>query len=177
MNILTNDNDPGWFAIYLGQSKEVSRRVTYHQGHYLTTQKPSLHYFNWKLPGVKSTFVLLGHIAPEVSETEILLNIGEQLLGTVFHVFPEKMLPEYLPEGASIRQPHKGLMIARAISQGLLRGGQEDAWMLWKSSNPIALRYANEYYKESLDKGRQMYEALEALKYDPTDFLSESSGR
>jgi hypothetical protein len=45
-------------------------------------------------------------------------------------------------------------MVARPMSQGH-KNAVNDSWMLWKSTNPLTLRYANENYKASLDMGRQ----------------------
>lgn len=157
LNILTRGDDPSWFALYPGQSANVTERITYHRGKYDKLDKPSLHYFTWRSPGVRSTFVSLGRLTPDIRQQDdwdLLLNVGEQLIGTILQAFPEVMLPEYLPSGVPVRDPHRGLMIARAMNQGRFKA-QDDTWMLYKSSNPIVQSFVNTYYKESLDKGRQ----------------------
>ena len=152
LNILTDKADPDWYALYFGQSNEVDKRIRYHTTHYQTRQ--SLHYFTWRQPEKVSVFVLLGTMSKEVQEQDLVLNIGEQLLGVLFQALPEKMLPEYLPPEVQVRAPHRGLMVARPMNQSHTNASA-DSWMVWKSSNPIALLYAKECYQESLDKGRQ----------------------
>lgn len=152
LNILTDENDPSWFALYVGQTIEVDKRIRYHQTHYLTHR--SLHYFAWQQHGKKSVFVLLGRVPDWIKDRDLVLNIGEQLLGVTFQALPEKMLPEYLPTSVPVRLPHRGLMVARPMNQSH-NSASSDSWMLWSSSDLIAQKYAETYYKESLDKGRQ----------------------
>jgi hypothetical protein len=68
-----------------------------------------------------------------------VLNISEQLLGTILQALPEKVLPEDLPPGVEVCLPHRGLMVARPMSQGH-KNAVNDSWMLWKSTNPLTLR-------------------------------------
>jgi hypothetical protein len=158
MNVLTDEADPTWFALYPGQSMNVGKRVRFHKNNYLVA-RTSLHYFTWKQSGKKPDFVLLGQLPPGTQDEELVLNIGEQLLGTILQALPEKMLPEYLPPGVEVRLPHRGLMVARAMSQGH-RSAVNDSSMLYKSTNPLTMRFVNEYYKVSLEKARQRQVAL-----------------
>jgi hypothetical protein len=158
MNVLTDEADPTWFALYPGQSINVGKRVRFHKNKYLIAPS-SLHYFTWKQSGKKPAFVLLGQLPAGTQDEELVLNICEQLLGTILQALPEKMLPEYLPPGVEVRLPHRGLMVARAMSQGH-KSAVNDSWMLYKATNPLTLRFANEYYKVSLEKGRQKQVAL-----------------
>jgi hypothetical protein len=89
-----------------------------------------------------------------IEDEGLVLNISEQLLGTIFQALPENMLPEYLPPGVEVRLPYRGLMVAGPMSEGH-KNAANDSWMLWKSTNPLTLRYANENDKASLDMGRQ----------------------
>jgi hypothetical protein len=73
--------------------------------------------------------VLLGRVARETPDIEYVLNIGEQVLGTVLQALAEKLLTEHLPTDVPIHQPHYGLMVARPMSQGF-RNVTDDAWML-----------------------------------------------
>ena len=91
-----------------------------------------------------------------------MLNVGEQFLGTIVQALPEVMLPQYLPEGVEVRLPHRGLMVARPMQQSQ-GNATKDSWMLWKSSNPTTLRYANTHYKESLDEGRRTQVAQQQI--------------
>lgn len=86
-------------------------------------------------------------------DRDIVLNIGEQLLGIILQALPEQMWPEYLPQHVKIHQPHRGLMVARPMNQSHTKA-TSDSWMLWKASDEITLRYANTYYNVSLDRGR-----------------------
>jgi hypothetical protein len=161
MDILTDETDQTRWMLYPGQSMDVGKRVRYHKSHHLTAST-SLHYFHWNQPGKKPVFVLLGRVPTGLEDEGLVLNIGEQLLGNILQALPEKMLPEYLPPGVEVRLPHRGLMVARPMSQNHREAGRvDDSWMLWKSTNPLTLRYANEVYKASLDRGRQTQVALQ----------------
>lgn len=152
LNILTDETDLSWFALYPGQSIEVNKRIRYHQTHHKTHH--SLHYFTWNQASKKSIFVLLGSVPDRISDQEMVLNIGEQLLGVILQALPEQMLPQYLPPGVQVRLPHRGLMVARPMNQSHANA-TSDSWMVWKSTNPITRLYAQTYYQESLDKGRE----------------------
>lgn len=158
LHIITDETDPTWYALYVGQSEMVGKRIRYHKTHF--TIADSLHYFTWRHPGKKSVFVLLGCLPVGLEDEAIILNIGEQLLATVFQALPEVMMPEYLPSGVKVRLPHHGLMVARPMKQGH-RDAVNDAWMIYKSSDPLARQFANTVYKASLDEGRRTQVALE----------------
>jgi hypothetical protein len=159
LNVLTDKEDLTWTALYIGQSNTVGKRVRYHKSHFRTAAN-SLHYFVWKQPKKMSVFVLLGHLPAGVEDEDLMLNVGEHVLGTILQALPEPMLSEYIPPGARVRQPHRGLMVARPICQGH-RDPSKDSWMLWKSTNLLTLRYASTYYKESLNRGRQTQTQLQ----------------
>jgi hypothetical protein len=62
--------------------------------------------------------VCLGKVPQDTKFVGLVLNLGERLLGTVLQAFPESMLPEYLPREVGVRQPHRELMVGRAMGQG-----------------------------------------------------------
>jgi hypothetical protein len=105
-------------------------------------------------------FCSLGQVSAGIEDEELVLNISEQLLGTILQALPEKMLPKYLPPGVEVRLPYRGLMVARPMSQGH-KNAANDSWMLWKSTNSLTLQYAKEHYQGRLDIGRQTQVALQ----------------
>jgi hypothetical protein len=151
MNMLTDELDPTWYALYPVQTIDGGKRVRYHKTHYLTA-KESLHYFTWKQPHKKSGFVLLGQLPASIEAEALMLNVVEQLLGTIFQALPEEMLPEYLPRDVQVRLQHRGLMVARPMQQSEGNDGK-DSHMLYSLSNPTTLMYVNTHYKPSLKKG------------------------
>jgi hypothetical protein len=106
------------------------------------------------------SFCSLGQVPAGIEDEGLALNISEQLLGTIFQALPEKMLPEYFPPSVEVRLPYRGLMVAGPMSQGH-KNAANDSWMLWKSTNPLTLRYAKEHYQGRLDIGRQTQVALQ----------------
>ena len=64
-----------------------------------------------------------------LEDKELVLNIGEQLLGIMFQALPEKMLPVYLPTDVHVRLTHRGLMVARPMNQSH-GNASSDSWMI-----------------------------------------------
>ncbi|KAF1843745.1 uncharacterized protein K460DRAFT_396974 [Cucurbitaria berberidis CBS 394.84] len=155
MNIIIDENDPDWFAAYVGQSKYIRKRIRQHTVNYLFDD--TLHYFSWRQPGKKSVFVHLGRVPGNLENIDMILNIGEQLLSIIFQTLPEKTLPEYLPVGVQIQLPHRGLNVARPMQQGHKDAVQETRVLL-ASSNALTLSYAEGIKSrktDMLDKARQ----------------------
>lgn len=102
MNILTDEEDPLWFMLYVGQADDVWERIRYHRNHYKTGK--SLHYHHWRQPHRRSTFVLLGKLTKGLTKEgqQLMLNIAEQIFATRFQTLPVPTLEEYLPEGKII---------------------------------------------------------------------------
>jgi hypothetical protein len=100
------------------------------------------------LKDIPWNFCSLGQVPAGIEDEELVLNISEQLLGTILQALPEKMLPKYLPPGVEVRLPYRGLMVARPMSQGH-KNAANDSWMLWKSTNSLTLQYAKEHPRET----------------------------
>ncbi|KAK4545857.1 hypothetical protein LTR36_002421 [Oleoguttula mirabilis] len=96
MHVLTDDNDSDWFKLYIGQGERVKIRVDYHRKPSVLKKNTALHYQLLRKPGRQYNYVLLAAL-PEA--------------------LPAKTLRKYLPEGAALRQPERGCMVANPLNQ------------------------------------------------------------
>lgn len=149
MGIITDDNNPGTYFLYVGQTKNLARRLGEHQNKVLRDATPCLHYYVLKAASRSEKFVVLANLS--LLDEAILpycLNILEMLGCLAFQTLPEKTLLQYLPQGSKVSSPGAHLNVASPLAQGCSKAERSFS-LLAHSSNPLI----RAYYQDRRKKG------------------------
>ncbi|KAK7415335.1 hypothetical protein QQX98_005980 [Neonectria punicea] len=120
MIVLTDDNDQAWFAQYVGQSFNVSKRLRNHEFNCRGVKEKKLLYTMWRKQGIEAHYVPLHSVVADFGEDEkdqaTWLNLVEMFYCLVFETLQPSMLAHWLKEFPFAGD--KGLNTQLPIHQG-----------------------------------------------------------
>lgn len=140
LGIMTDEKDPSWFRRYVGQAKDVRRRVQTHNTS--RGQDKPLFYFTWK-DGRKVFWVLLSTVAGldmSAEDRAAWLSVQEMFYALVLKSLQPNALVDWLN---SAHSDEGGLNVRLPLYQGqILRGTNSGFGQLYASSDPEKKSYA-----------------------------------
>ena len=129
LHIIWNlDDDEDDFFLYVGQSRDLAKRLSDHMNPLLRIKHPSLHYYAWdSRPKNLSAFVILAYLDEPTNfstgtelvigkDDQLKMNIVELWGALIFQTLSERELSKYIDPTTTVRRQH--LNVANPLWQG-----------------------------------------------------------
>jgi hypothetical protein len=129
LHIIWNlDDDEDDFFLYVGQSRNLAKRLSDHMNPLFRIKHPSLHYYAWdSRPRNMSAFVILAYLDEPTNfstgtglvigkDDQLKMNIVELWGALIFQTLSERELSKYIDPTTIVRRQH--LNVANPLWQG-----------------------------------------------------------